>query len=66
MFRVLLVFLFVTAYSVYKFKYQFDLGAFAGGATPVPIPNTAVKTSKADGTASRGCGRVGRCQGHFF
>jgi hypothetical protein len=29
-------------------------GGFCGGATPVPIPNTEVKTSSADGTASRG------------
>ncbi len=27
-------------------------GAHTGGATPVPIPNTAVKPSRADGTAS--------------
>jgi hypothetical protein len=26
-------------------------GGDAGGATPVPIPNTAVKPSRADGTA---------------
>src|SRR6266571_8623624 len=26
-------------------------GGFAGGATPVPIPNTEVKPSRADGTA---------------
>src|SRR5690606_3021576 len=26
-------------------------GAYSGGATPVPIPNTAVKPSSADGTA---------------
>ena len=26
-------------------------GAHSGGATPVPIPNTEVKTSSADGTA---------------
>ena len=27
------------------------LGDHTGGATPVPIPNTAVKPSRADGTA---------------
>jgi hypothetical protein len=26
-------------------------GDFTGGATPVPIPNTEVKPSRADGTA---------------
>src|SRR5215813_8790546 len=26
-------------------------GGYAGGATPVPIPNTEVKSSRADGTA---------------
>ena len=26
-------------------------GAYSGGATPVPIPNTEVKPSSADGTA---------------
>ena len=26
-------------------------GAYAGGVTPVPIPNTEVKSSRADGTA---------------
>ena len=31
----------------------FDVpGGLAGGATPVPIPNTEVKPSKADGTAA--------------
>ena len=27
-------------------------GDLAGGATPVPIPNTEVKSSRADGTAA--------------
>lgn len=31
-------------------------------APPVPIPNTAVKHLIADGSASIGCARVGRCQ----
>src|SRR4029453_650336 len=35
-------------------------GGNGGGATPVPIPNTAVKPSSADGTAWSPCGRVGR------
>jgi hypothetical protein len=35
-------------------------GGDGGGATPVPIPNTAVKPSSADGTGFPG--RVGRCQ----
>ena len=29
-------------------------GADGGGATPVPIPNTAVKPTNADGTATAG------------
>ena len=33
-------------------KLFFKFGSvFTGGATPVPIPNTVVKPSKADGTA---------------
>src|SRR6476660_8029831 len=35
-------------------------GGDSGGETPVPIPNTAVKPSSADGTARSPCGRVGR------
>ena len=31
-------------------------------APPVPIPNTEVKHLIADGSASIGCARVGRCQ----
>src|SRR5207248_10733201 len=27
-----------------------DLGGYSGGVTPVPIPNTAVKPTSADGT----------------
>jgi hypothetical protein len=37
-------------------------GGYIGGAPPVPIPNTAVKPSRADGTARFPCGRVGRCR----
>ena len=33
--------------TVYRFP-----GGYGGGATPVPIPNTAVKPSCADGTAA--------------
>ena len=35
-------------------------GGDGGGETPVPIPNTVVKPSSADGTARSPCGRVGR------
>ena len=38
------------------------LGDNSGGGTPVPIPNTVVKPTSADGTGSSGTGRVGRCQ----
>jgi hypothetical protein len=35
-----------------SYVYRFNLpGDHTGGATPVPIPNTAVKPSKANGTA---------------
>ena len=37
-------------------------GDNGGGVTPVPIPNTEVKSSSADGTACSFCGRVGHCQ----
>ena len=37
-------------------------GGHSGGETPEPIPNSAVKTTRADGTASHGRGRVGRRQ----
>ena len=38
--------------------------ADGGGDPPVPIPNTEVKPSSADGTASGG--RVGHCQAFFI
>ena len=34
-------------------EYEFS-GDDSGGATPVPIPNTAVKSSSADGTWTAG------------
>ena len=37
-------------------------GGYIGGVPPVPIPNTEVKPSRADGTARSPCGRVGRCR----
>src|SRR5690349_874357 len=37
-------------------------GGYIGGVPPVPIPNTEVKPSRADGTARFPCGRVGRCR----
>jgi hypothetical protein len=37
-------------------------GGFSGGETPVPIPNTEVKPSSADGTSHVLSGRVGRCR----
>lgn len=36
------------------------LGAFCGGGTPVPIPNTAVKPASADGSLKKA--RVGQRQ----
>jgi hypothetical protein len=41
-------------------------GGYRGGGTPVPIPNTEVKPSNADGTASLRGGRVGRRQAFLF
>ena len=35
-------------------------GGYGGGATPVSMSNTAVKSSSADGTARESRGRVGR------
>ena len=37
-------------------------GDNGGGVTPVPIPNTEVKSSSADGTAYSFRGRVGHCR----
>ncbi len=40
-----------------------EAGDNSGGDTPVPIPNTAVKPARANGTnAQLGVGRVGRCR----
>ena len=39
-----------------------NLGHYSGGGTPVPISNTAVKSSSAYGTAGFPGGRVGRCR----
>ena len=36
----------------YVFKFKRVPGGITGGATPVPIPNTEVKPSKADDTAA--------------
>lgn len=38
------------------------LGGYNSWGTPVPIPNTEVKTTCADGSASNRCVRVGSCQ----
>ena len=40
-------------------------GGDSGGVTPVPIPNTAVKPSSADGTIGFPYGRVGRRRIYF-
>lgn len=40
-------------------------GDFTAGATPVPIPNTAVKPCEVDGTAPFGCGRVDSYRFYF-
>ncbi len=41
-------------------------GDYGGGDIPVPIPNTEVKPSNADDTASRRGGKVGNCQAFFY
>ncbi len=41
----------------------YEIGVYPGRATPVPIPNTAVKSVRADGTNTQfGVGRVGQCR----
>jgi len=40
-------------------------GSFAAVVPPVPIPNTAVKRCRADGSACIACARVGRCRGNL-
>ena len=41
-------------------------GDYGGGDIPVPIPNTEVKPSNADDTASLRGGKVGRRQAFLF
>ena len=42
-----------------------EIGDISGRDTPVPIPNTAVKPARADGTNTQlGVGRVGRRRSH--
>ena len=41
-------------------------GDYGGGVIPVPIPNTEVKPSNADDTASLRGGKVGHCQAFFI
>ena len=56
----------LSTYESKKVKYEIRYPGDNGGeVTPVPIPNTAVKLSSADGTAVS-CGRVGRCQDFLF
>ncbi len=40
----------------------FCLGAYGPGATPVPIPNTAVKLGRVDGSMAKRYARVDRRQ----
>src|SRR2546422_11554885 len=40
-------------------------GSHAAVVPPVPIPNTAVKRCRADGSACIACARVGHCRGYF-
>ena len=51
-------------FETIKYVIKFP-GDYSEEATPVPIPNTAVKLFSADGTAVF-CGRVGRCQELFI
>ena len=45
------------------FREAYEAGDYSDRATPVPIPNTAVKSVWADGTSTQfGAGRVGRCR----
>ncbi len=43
---------------------HYSSGDPSAAEPPVPIPNTEVKRCSADGSASRGCARVGRCQSY--
>jgi hypothetical protein len=52
--------------AIHPFSLVILPGDYCGEATPVPIPNTEVKLSYADGTASRRGGRVGRRQAFFI
>ena len=45
---------------------RFFAGGHRGEGIPVPIPNTEVKLSIAEGSASRGRARVGRCRLFLF
>ena len=45
---------------------RFFAGGHRGEGIPVPIPNTEVKLSIAEGSASRGRARVGRCRLFFI
>ena len=57
-----------TSYSLQStaFSLQINPVDHSGGAIPVPIPNTEVKPSCANGTAEYVCGRVGRRRGFPF
>ncbi len=46
--------------STHQKETAWHCGGYGGSAPPVPIPNTAVKASSADGTAACSVGRVGR------
>ena len=50
-------------------NYRFEIAKFSGGCigrvTPVPIPNTEVKPTGADDTASFRCGKVGSRRIYF-
>ena len=48
--------------KIMKRDWCYNLGSYDCWGTPVPIPNTEVKPTNADGSASRRCVRVGSCQ----
>ena len=52
-------------YSIISPK-RFFAGGHRGVVTPVPIPNTEVKGSIAEGSAGLARARVGRCRLIFF
>ena len=59
-------YLLLTVYCQLFTAHDFPFGDYIRGDTPLPIPNRAVKPSRADDTSPVRSGKVGRRQGFFF